>query len=200
MHGESTGGCRRERAYSSASPRTGGRTRAPTSSRPSPGVEIMPLDVTDTISVNELAAEMGDKADILVNTAEYVRPGSPLDRHGVTLARDEMETNYFGSCCDLMQAFGHGMRARGADGDNSACAWVNLLSVYAPVELAGLWHDVGEPGGRAVAVAEPARRLRRQRRQGHQCVVRSARGIVAPAAAAAQSHARSGLPTRSFTR
>jgi len=95
-----------------------------------PGVETMPLDVTDTISVNELAAEMGDKADILINTAEYVRPGSALDRHGVTLARDEMETNYFG-LMRLIQAFGPGMRARGADGDNSACAWVNLLSVYA---------------------------------------------------------------------
>jgi NAD(P)-dependent dehydrogenase (short-subunit alcohol dehydrogenase family)/uncharacterized OB-fold protein len=95
-----------------------------------PGVEIMPLDVTDTISVNELAAEMGDKADILVNTAEYVRPGSPMQRHGVTLARDEMETNYFG-LMRLIQAFGPGMKARGADGDNSACAWVNLLSVYA---------------------------------------------------------------------
>ncbi len=95
-----------------------------------PGVEIMPLDVTDTISVNELAAEMGDKADILINTAEYIRPGSPLDRHGVTLARDEMETNYFG-LLRLMQAFGHVMRSRGADRDNSACAWVNLLSVYA---------------------------------------------------------------------
>ncbi len=95
-----------------------------------PGVEIMPLDITDTISVNELAAEMGDKADILINTAEYVRPGSPMQRHGVTLARDEMETNYFG-LMRLIQAFGPGMRARGADGDNSACAWVNLLSVYA---------------------------------------------------------------------
>jgi NAD(P)-dependent dehydrogenase (short-subunit alcohol dehydrogenase family)/uncharacterized OB-fold protein len=95
-----------------------------------PGVEIMPLDVTDTISVNELAAEMGDKADILINTAEYVRPGSTMQRHGVTLARDEMETNYFG-LMRLIQAFGPGMKARGADGDNSACAWVNLLSVYA---------------------------------------------------------------------
>lgn len=94
------------------------------------GVEIVPLDVTDTISVNELAAEMGDKADILVNTAEYVRPGSAMQRHGVTLARDEMETNYFG-LMRLIQAFGPGMKARGADGDNSACAWVNLLSVYA---------------------------------------------------------------------
>ena len=90
----------------------------------------MPLDITDTISVNELAAEMGDKADILINTAEYVRPGSVMERHGVTLARDEMETNYFG-LMRLIQAFGPGMKARGADGDNSACAWVNLLSVYA---------------------------------------------------------------------
>ena len=95
-----------------------------------PGVEIMPLDVTDTISVNELAAEMADKADILINTSEYVRPGSTLQRRGVTLARDEMETNYFG-LMRLIQAFGPAMRARGADGENSACAWVNLLSVYA---------------------------------------------------------------------
>jgi len=95
-----------------------------------PGVEIMPLDITDTISVNELAAEMGDKADILINTAEYVRSGSAMERRGVTLARDEMETNYFG-LLRLIQAFGPGMQSRGADGDNSACAWVNLLSVYA---------------------------------------------------------------------
>lgn len=95
-----------------------------------PGVEIMSLDVTDTISVNELAAEMGDKADILINTAEYVRPGSAMERHGVSLARDEMETNYFG-LMRLIQAFAPGMKARGADGENSACAWVNLLSVYA---------------------------------------------------------------------
>ena len=31
----------------------------------------------------------------------------------------------------LMQAFGPGMQARGADGINSAVAWVNILSVYA---------------------------------------------------------------------
>jgi len=95
-----------------------------------PGVEIMPLDITDTISVNELAAEIGGKTDILINTAEYVRPGSAMDRDGVLTARDEMETNYFG-LMRLIQAFGPGMRGRGADGDSSACAWVNLLSVYA---------------------------------------------------------------------
>ena len=95
-----------------------------------PGVEIMRLDVTDTISVNELASEIGGKTDILVNTAEYVRPGSAMQRDGILTARDEMETNYFG-LMRLIQAFGPAMRGRGADGDSSACAWVNLLSVYA---------------------------------------------------------------------
>ncbi len=95
-----------------------------------PGVEIMPLDITDTISVNELAGEIGGKTDILINTAEHVRPGSPMERNGILTARDEMETNYFG-LMRLIQAFGPAMRGRGADGENSACAWVNLLSVYA---------------------------------------------------------------------
>lgn len=95
-----------------------------------PGAEIMPLDVTDTTSVNELAGEIGGKTDILVNTAEYVRPGSALERQGILTARDEMETNYFG-LMRLIQAFAPVMRGRGADDDVSACAWVNLLSVYA---------------------------------------------------------------------
>ena len=94
------------------------------------GVEIMSLDVTDTISVNELAGEIAGKTDILINTAEYVRPGSSMQRESILTARDEMETNYFG-LMRLIQAFGPAMRGRGADGDNSACAWVNLLSVYA---------------------------------------------------------------------
>lgn len=95
-----------------------------------PNVEIMPLDVTDTISVKELASEIGGKVDILINTAEHVRAGGAMDRDGIVTARDEMEVNYFGPL-RLIQAFGPGMRFRGADGVNSACAWVNLLSVYA---------------------------------------------------------------------
>jgi NAD(P)-dependent dehydrogenase (short-subunit alcohol dehydrogenase family)/uncharacterized OB-fold protein len=95
-----------------------------------PGVEVVPLDVTDTTSVNELAGEIGGKTDILVNTAEHVRPGPTMQRDGILTARDEMETNYFG-LMRLIQAFAPAMRSRGADGDNSACAWVNLLSVYA---------------------------------------------------------------------
>ena len=95
-----------------------------------PNVEIMPLDVTDSISVKELASEIGGKVDILINTAEHVRAGGVMDRDGIVTARDEMEVNYFGPL-RLIQAFGPGMRFRGADGVNSACAWVNLLSVYA---------------------------------------------------------------------
>jgi NAD(P)-dependent dehydrogenase (short-subunit alcohol dehydrogenase family)/uncharacterized OB-fold protein len=95
-----------------------------------PNVEIMALDVTDTISVDELAGEIGGRVDILINTAEHVRAGGVMDRDGIVTARDEMEVNYFG-LMRLIQAFGPGMRFRGADGVNSACAWVNLLSVYA---------------------------------------------------------------------
>ncbi len=107
--------------------------------RPCPGadelaatarVEIMPLDLSDTISVNELAGEIGGKVDILINNAEYVRPGGALDRSGIVTARDEMETNYFGPL-RLMQAFCPAMRSRGADGVNSASAWVQVSSVYA---------------------------------------------------------------------
>ncbi|MGI9483484.1 MAG: SDR family NAD(P)-dependent oxidoreductase [Hyphomicrobiales bacterium] len=93
-------------------------------------VEVMPLDVTDTVSVNELAGEIGGKTDILINTAEHVRPGGAMTSKGLITARDEMEANYFG-LLRLIQAFGPAMRGRGADGANSATAWVNLMSVYA---------------------------------------------------------------------
>jgi NAD(P)-dependent dehydrogenase (short-subunit alcohol dehydrogenase family) len=93
-------------------------------------VEIVPLDVTDTRSVRELAGEIGGKTDILVNNARFLRPGGIIDRGDTVFARDEIEVNYLG-LMRLAQAFGPGMRARGADGTNSAAAWVNLLSVYA---------------------------------------------------------------------
>jgi NAD(P)-dependent dehydrogenase (short-subunit alcohol dehydrogenase family) len=41
-----------------------------------------------------------------------------------------MDINYFG-LLRLAQEFGPAMRSRGADGQSSATAWVNLLSVYA---------------------------------------------------------------------
>ena len=93
-------------------------------------VEVLPMDVTDTDSLQHLSGEIGGKVDILINNARFVRPGGLMDRSDVIFARDEMEVNYLG-LMRLAQTFGPAMRARGADGINSATAWVNLLSVYA---------------------------------------------------------------------
>ena len=93
-------------------------------------VTLVPLDVTDSKNVREVAAEIGGKVDILVNNAEYHRSFGIANRAGVETARAEMDVNYFG-LLRLAQAFGPAMRSRGADGPSSAVAWVNLLSIYA---------------------------------------------------------------------
>ena len=98
-------------------------------------VRILPLDVTDTASVQELAAEIGGKTDILVNNTRFMRPGGALARADTAFAREEMEVNYLG-LMRLAQAFGPAMCGRTADGVNSASAWVNILPAYALVNAA----------------------------------------------------------------
>jgi NAD(P)-dependent dehydrogenase (short-subunit alcohol dehydrogenase family)/uncharacterized OB-fold protein len=93
-------------------------------------VTLLPLDVTDSKNVRELAAEVGGKVDILVNNAEHHRAYGISNRSGVDAARAEMDVNYFG-LLRLAQEFGPAMRGRGADGLASATAWVNVLSIYA---------------------------------------------------------------------
>ena len=93
-------------------------------------VTLLPLDVTDSKNVRELAAEIGGKVDILVNNAEHHRAFGIGNRPGVETARAEMDVNYFG-LLRLAQEFGPALRARGADGLASAVAWVNVLSIYA---------------------------------------------------------------------
>ncbi|MGI9422389.1 MAG: SDR family NAD(P)-dependent oxidoreductase [Hyphomicrobiaceae bacterium] len=100
-----------------------------------PMVGVLPLDVTDTSSVRELAGEIGGKTDILVNNARFVRPGSVLARGDTGFAHNEIEVNYFG-LMRLAQAFGPSMCARTADGVNSSAAWVNILSAYALMNFA----------------------------------------------------------------
>ena len=100
-----------------------------------PGVELLALDVTDTFSVKELAGEISGKTDILINNARFVRPGGALERGDLAFAHEEIEVNYLG-LLRLAQAFGPTMRARVADGVNSAVAWVNILSCYALVNSA----------------------------------------------------------------
>jgi NAD(P)-dependent dehydrogenase (short-subunit alcohol dehydrogenase family) len=95
-----------------------------------PQVTLLPLDVTDSKNVREVAAEIGGKVDILVSNAEYHRAHGISSRPGIETARSEMDVNYFG-LLRLAQEFGPALRARGADGLASATAWVNLLSIYA---------------------------------------------------------------------
>ena len=95
-----------------------------------PRVTIVPLDLTDQRSVEDLAGSIGGKVDILINTAEVRRAHGAGERRGTEMARTEMEVNYFG-LLRLSQSFGPALRARAADGTASATAWVNLLSIHA---------------------------------------------------------------------
>jgi NAD(P)-dependent dehydrogenase (short-subunit alcohol dehydrogenase family) len=88
------------------------------------------LDLTDSRSVKDIAAGIGDKVDILINTAEVHHAQGIASRSGIEAARAEMDVNYFG-LLRLAQEFGPMMLSRGADGGLCAAAWVNLLSVYA---------------------------------------------------------------------
>jgi NAD(P)-dependent dehydrogenase (short-subunit alcohol dehydrogenase family)/uncharacterized OB-fold protein len=124
-------------------------------------VEIVALDLTDTISVNECAGEYAPKIEILINTAEHVRTGGIIERKGLTVAREELEVRYFG-LTRLAQAFGPVLRARGADGVNSAAAFVNLLSVYALVN----WPAYGAFSATEAACLSAAQSLRAELQPG----------------------------------
>jgi NAD(P)-dependent dehydrogenase (short-subunit alcohol dehydrogenase family)/uncharacterized OB-fold protein len=95
-----------------------------------PQTAVVPLDVTDSGSVRELAGEIGGKVDILVNTAEVHRTFGIAARRGVETAQLEMDVNYFG-LLRLAQEFAPALKARAADGAANAIAWVNVLSVFA---------------------------------------------------------------------
>lgn len=105
-----------------------------------PRVQAVELDVTDTDSVDRLAASIGGKVEILVNTADHLRDGGVLNGQDVIRARDAFEVNVLG-LMRLAQAFGPGMCLRAADGSNNAVAWVNLLSIHALAALParGAW-------------------------------------------------------------
>ncbi|MCW4115207.1 SDR family NAD(P)-dependent oxidoreductase [Aurantimonas sp. MSK8Z-1] len=126
-----------------------------------PNVQIMPLDLTDTASVHELAGEIGGKTDIIVNTADHVRPGGIVDANTLVAARDSFEVNVFG-LQRLAAAFGPGMRSRGADGVNSAAAIVDVL----PVEALGNMPGFGFHGASAAARHSLLQCLRAEMRPG----------------------------------
>lgn len=125
------------------------------------GVEIVPLDLTDTQSVATQAAQNGARVDILINTAAHVRPGGMLDPAGLALAREEMELRYLG-LIRLAQAFGPVMRGRGADGVTAAAAFVNLLSIHAMAA----WPAYGVFSSVEAACLSAAQTLRSELRAG----------------------------------
>jgi NAD(P)-dependent dehydrogenase (short-subunit alcohol dehydrogenase family)/uncharacterized OB-fold protein len=124
-------------------------------------VEIVPLDVTDTESVTEQAEQNGARIDIVVNTAEHVRAGGVVHRRGLTIAREEMDVRYLG-LLRLAQAFGPILRFRGADGVNSAVAFVNLLSVHALMN----WPAYGSYSATEAACLSAAQCMRAELRPG----------------------------------
>ncbi len=94
------------------------------------GAQIVPLDLTDEQSVADLAADIGAKVDILVNTADHTRPVHVFDKGAARRLTETLDATLAGTM-HLAHAFGPVMLARGADGTNAAVAWVNLLSIYA---------------------------------------------------------------------
>jgi NAD(P)-dependent dehydrogenase (short-subunit alcohol dehydrogenase family)/uncharacterized OB-fold protein len=124
-------------------------------------VEIVPLDVTDTESVTEQAEQNGARIDIVINTAEHVRAGGVVDRHGLTVAREQIDIRYLG-LMRLAQAFGPVLRFRGADGVNSAAAFVNLLSVHALMN----WPAYGSYSAAEAACLSAAQCMRAELRPG----------------------------------
>ncbi|HEY2400147.1 MAG TPA: SDR family NAD(P)-dependent oxidoreductase [Steroidobacteraceae bacterium] len=90
-------------------------------------VTLVPLDITCSASVEQTAAEIGGRIDILINNAELHQVDRPQT---VETARVEMDLNYFG-LLRLALAFGPRMRGRATDGESTATAWVNVLSVFA---------------------------------------------------------------------
>jgi NAD(P)-dependent dehydrogenase (short-subunit alcohol dehydrogenase family)/uncharacterized OB-fold protein len=87
-----------------------------------PQVRLLPLDLADSRSVRDIAADIGGEVDILINTAEVHRAHGSASPGGMEAARAEMDINYFG-LLRLAQEFGPVM--------SGALAWVNLLSVFA---------------------------------------------------------------------
>jgi NAD(P)-dependent dehydrogenase (short-subunit alcohol dehydrogenase family)/uncharacterized OB-fold protein len=95
-----------------------------------PQATTVPLDVTDSASVRELAGEIGGKVDILVNTADCHRTQAIGARGALDAAQLEMDVNYFG-LLRLAREFAPLLKARAADGPANAVAWVNVLSIFA---------------------------------------------------------------------
>ncbi|WP_118136375.1 SDR family NAD(P)-dependent oxidoreductase [Oceanicella sp. SM1341] len=124
------------------------------------GIEIVPLDLSDTRSVVDLAGAIGGKTDIIVNTADHVRPGGVMGQ-SVALARESFETNVFG-LQRLAQVFAPGMLGRANDGVNNAVAILDVT----PVAALSNWNVYGMHSASAAARLSVLQGLRAELRDG----------------------------------
>ncbi|MDR7126738.1 SDR family NAD(P)-dependent oxidoreductase [Pseudotabrizicola sp. 4114] len=100
-------------------------------------VQVVPLDVRSERSVYELVRAYGAKIEILINTADHIRPGGYLAPGQLCHAADALDMLAMG-LMRLAASFGPVMAGRGADGEAGAVAWVNLFSAYAQTPSAAL--------------------------------------------------------------
>jgi short-subunit dehydrogenase/uncharacterized OB-fold protein len=110
-------------------------------------IQVHAMDVTDSDSLERVAAEIGGKVDVLINTVDLLREGGMLGTNNVSVARDMFDVNCLG-LLRLAQTFGGAMAGRAADGVNSASAWVNIFSVHSMANLPnrGVW-SAAQAGG-----------------------------------------------------
>lgn len=94
-----------------------------------PGVIPLELDITQPEQVRRAAAECGD-VTLLVNNAGIVRGGHVFDDEAVDRARQELDTNLFGTLA-MCRAFAPILGANGGG------AIVNVLSVLSWISIPG---------------------------------------------------------------
>ena len=130
--------------------------------------------------MRELPAEIGGKVDIVVNNAELHRAFGIGSRHGIEVARAEMDINYFG-LLRLAQEFGPvDARARRRRPVERGGVGQPALDLRA-LELSAARHLLGLEGRRAFARAVPARRDAAGGRARRQRLPRPDRRRVEPA-------------------
>lgn len=114
-----------------------------------PKIDMVPLDLTDSRSCNALAALIGGRVDIIVNTASHIRPGGVAQGSRLSSLQAALDVNVSG-LMRLAKSFAPAMAARSDDGVTSAAALVDVNSVY------GLTGKQGFAGFAATAAARLA--------------------------------------------
>ncbi len=119
------------------------------------GIEIVPLDVTDTQSVHRLAASLGGRVDILVNTGLHMRPGRHSGSAATACSRARKWRRRSSGRCAWRRHSGRPCGAGRRRAARRVCLGQSDLGAGAR-RRSGVRRNGGLTGGGVVAVAEPA--------------------------------------------